>query len=161
MTVEYSPLPQSEYVLKMKSKKPKFMNHNFSLGLGDPDIIKDVELWNYCCLTSRLPYLWEDSKVKPSNKPLGFSNLELAKFDLQVEVGDRFVKDYMTENSPEVYLEAVQDNPVHHLEICKFYGSELIYRSIVASRVYTWLTYRGVELDETQKAVIEMVRWSV
>lgn len=151
----YSPMPQSEYTLKNVSENSKFV-----IGLGDRRVIKSEELWNYCVITSRFPYFWEEKLVKERDLPLYFPNLDGAKNDLQNKLGPYLVKDLMCE-APRVFFEAFNEYPISHLKMCKFFGSEEVFRSIVWSRIFTWRKAKGLPLTETQEAIIYMVKYSI
>jgi hypothetical protein len=143
-------------MIKMKTPKPA---KEISLGIGDPDIV-DPMLWNYCALTSRLLFLWENPKIKLANKPYKFPDLEMYKRDMKEYIYGVQIRHLMAD-TPSNFNNMVQEYPVSHLNVCKFYGSEKVYRSVVAARTYVWGEANGLELSEDDKAVVYMIKEGV
>jgi len=151
----FSPMKQEDYTLGIH--KPKHLANLITLGLGDSEAVSDSLLWNYCAVTSRLLFLWEDKKIKKKNKPLRFPNLDLAKRDLDKELAGTKVRDYM-HMRPEKFMHAVNNEEVKHLEVCKFFGSEKSFRAVVTARVCTWMVSQGLKTTSDQRALIALVR---
>lgn len=154
----FSPMPQEDYVVKTSQPKSKFLSE-ISLGLGDRDFVDDSELWNYCVMTSRLPFLWEDKRTPKRDLPVKFPNIELAKEDLEKKVGFYTVREWMR-TGPPLFSQAVWDYDVSHLGLRNFFGYDKAFRMIVMARSLVWIKSRQGELTEKEEAIIEMVRYN-
>jgi len=154
-TICYSPKPQVKYTVGKKVKWMKGLN----LGIGDPEFVDSPELWNYNCITSRLPFIWESATVKLKDKPSRFPNLERAKKDLRAEIGGVAVKAMMS-MSPTLFLGVVEENSVSHLEVCKWFGSESSFRSVVKARTLVWQEANGQKLTDDERAFVKMISFN-
>lgn len=147
----FSPKPMEFYTIKTKTPKPAFMKNMISIGLGDPDYVPTLELWNFLVLTSRLPFMWEDGKVKKKDLPVEFNHIEMAKGDLNKFVSGMIVRDIMRQDLQDV-ITIFKESPIDHLETTKFHGGTDNMRYVMTARACTVLGCK----DDTEKAMLCM-----
>ena len=153
--INYAPMPQSEYCLDLKFKSD-FMK-DYILGIGDKKHVPDPALWNLLVLTSKLPYIWEDPKVKKKHKPAEFVTIDQAKEDMGKFIGGRLIGDMVRTLDPMQFMEAAVENDIGHMSICKFFKSEKGLKSIIRARAYTWAIANGFPVPVNARAIITMI----
>jgi len=155
--INYAPHPQEYYCINLPFKNK--MMKELILGLGDRKHVNDPQLWNLLVITSKLPYLWEDQRVKKGDRPAQFSTIEEARSDLTNYIGDTLVGSLVRNLSPLEFLEVAKKNSLKHLKLCKYFGGdENGLRQIIAARSYTWAVANGRPIPVNGKVVIEMIR---
>jgi hypothetical protein len=133
------------------------MMKDLVLGIGDKKHVDDPKLWNLLVITSKLPYLWEDKKVKPGNRPAEFVTVNEARKDLNKYIGGELIGDMVSHLNPLEFLEIVRGNSIAHLDVCKFFGDEGGLKSIITARVYTWCLANGVPVPANARGIINMI----
>lgn len=137
MIMEYwSPQPQSFYMPK-KYVKPVQASH-ISIGLGDTDIVTSTILWNLLSVTSRLPFIWESSRVPDDDCPATFEHIKHCQSDM-------FKLNHLMLGSFHDFWEYIRESDVSSLRVAKYHGSVDRLRFVVRSR---YLAKYGCKTDE-------------
>ena len=153
--INYAPMLQSEYCLNLSFKSK--MLQDTVWGIGDKKHVPDPALWNLLVITSKLPYLFEDPKVKKAKWPISFVTLDQAKEDMGKFIGGRLIGDMVRTLDPMQFLEAAVENDIGHLSLSKFFKSESGLRSVIRARAYTWALANGVPVPTNAKAIVKMI----